>query len=62
VREISLGHKVVSLEDAVNVRAVDADCNAHDHVLWAFGDTAIDVEEVGAFKCFETEAKDIRQQ
>jgi hypothetical protein len=55
VGEIAFGHKVVGLEDAVDVGAVDSDCNAHDHMLGTFSDAAIDAKEVGAFEGFETE-------
>jgi hypothetical protein len=35
---------------------VDTYSYTHDHVLWAFRDTAIDTEKVGALKSLESEA------
>ena len=54
--EMAMGHEVVGSDGAVDVRAVDTDSDAHEHVLGAFGDTVVDAEEVGAFKSFEAEA------
>lgn len=42
MREIPLRHEVICLEDAIDVRAVNADGDAHYHVLGAFGNTVVD--------------------
>ena len=47
--EVLFGHQIVGLEGAFDVCAVYANSNAHDHVLWAFSDTAVDTEEVRTF-------------
>lgn len=49
------GHKVVSFNDLLDVIAMDANGNAHDHVLWSFGDFAIDSQKIGSLHCLETE-------
>ena len=54
--EVAVRHEVVGLEDALDVVAVDAHRDAHDHVLRALSDTAVDAEEVGALERFEAEA------
>ncbi len=33
---------------------MDADRDAHEEVLWAFGDCAVEFEEVGFFECLES--------
>jgi len=55
--EVPFGHEVVSLEDALDVRAVDANGDTHDHVLWALGDAAVDAEKVRSFESLEAEAE-----
>lgn len=54
--EVSLGHKVIGLDDSVNVAAVDTYSDTHNHVLWTFSDTSIDTEKVGALKSLESKA------
>lgn len=44
--EVLFGHQVVCLEDALYIRTVDADSDAHDHVLGSFGHAVVDTEEV----------------
>lgn len=56
VREVSLRHEVVCLDDAVDISSVYADSHTHDHMLWALCDASIDAKEVRAFKGFETKA------
>jgi len=36
---------------------MDADCDVYDHVLGAFGDAAVDAQEVGTLESFESEAE-----
>ena len=36
---------------------MDADCDAHYHVLESFGDAAVDAGEVGSLQGFESEAR-----
>jgi hypothetical protein len=53
--EIALRHQVVSLDYTVNIGAMNADCDTHYHVLWAFSNTAINAEKVGTFEGLESE-------
>lgn len=55
VSEVSLGHEVVGLEDAVEVAAVNTDSDTHDHVLGTLGGAAIDAEKVGPLEGLEAE-------
>jgi hypothetical protein len=54
--EVAFGHEVVGFDDAIKVRTVNAYCDTHNHMLWAFGHTAIDAQEARALECFETKA------
>jgi hypothetical protein len=47
-------HQVVSLDDMINIGAVNADCDMHYHVLWTFSNTAINAEKIGTFKGLES--------
>ena len=40
------GHELIRFDDFFNVGAVDSNGNTHDHVLRAFGDFAIDSQEI----------------
>mgnify|MGYP001587020265 FL=1 len=53
VGEEALRHEVVRLKDAVDVAAVDTDGDAHEHVLRALSDLAVDAEEVGSLEGLE---------
>jgi hypothetical protein len=44
VSEEALGHEMVRFEDAFDIVAVNANGDTHDHVLWSFGDLAIEAE------------------
>jgi hypothetical protein len=44
--EITLRHEIVCLDDTINVISVDADGDAHNHMLWSFSYTTIDAKEV----------------
>lgn len=55
--EITLGHEVVGLEHALDVGAMNANRDAHYHVLRAFGDATVDAEEIRSLESFESEAK-----
>jgi hypothetical protein len=52
LREITLAHEMVRLDGALDVRAADANRDAHEHVLKAFCDAPVEAEEVGSFKGF----------
>lgn len=54
VSKVAFGHKVICLEDTVNVRSMYTNRNTHDHMLRTFGDTPIDTEEVRSLKCLES--------
>ena len=41
-----LRHVIVGLDGGSDVALVDADGNAHKHVLWSFGDLAVDFKQV----------------
>jgi hypothetical protein len=49
VGEILLGHVMVRLDGGRDVGLVDADGNAHEHVLRALDDLSVHLEEVGPF-------------
>ena len=53
--EVTLGHEIVCLDGTLDVVPVDADGDAHEHVLWALGNLAIDAEEVRALESLEAE-------
>jgi hypothetical protein len=42
--KIALGHEIVSVENAFNIRSVYADSNTHEHVLRSFGRDAINLQ------------------
>lgn len=44
--EITLRHEIVCLSDTLDVISVDADGDAHDHMLWSLSYTTIDAKEV----------------
>jgi hypothetical protein len=46
VCEVFVGHVVVGLDSGLDVAAVDANSDTHDHVLRSLGDFAVDAEEV----------------
>ena len=50
VREVLLGHEVVRLDGGRDVRLVDADRHAHQHVLRPLDDLPVDLEQVGALQ------------
>ena len=47
------GHEIVGFNDLLDVIAVNPNSNTHDHVLWSFGDFAIDSQEIGPLHCLE---------
>lgn len=55
--EVPLRHEIVSLDDTVNVPAVNTDSNTHDHVLRTFSNPTIEAEKVRTFKSLETETR-----
>ena len=55
VDEVSLRHIVVRLNCAFDVVAVNADSDAHEHVLRPFSDLAIETKEIRAFEGLEAE-------
>ena len=57
VGEVTLGHQVVCLNDAVEISSVDTNSDTHDHLLRALGYSSIDPEEIRAFECLETETE-----
>ena len=54
--EVTFRHKVVCLNDTVNVMFVDAHSDTHDHMLRTFGNTAVDPEKVRPLQSLETKA------
>ena len=48
--EVPFRHEIVSLKDALDVRAVNANDDAHDHVLCALGNAAVDAEKIRSFE------------
>ena len=52
--EVALAHQVVGLECLFDVGVVDSDGHAHQHVLRAFSDFAVELEEVGTLKGLES--------
>lgn len=42
--EVALGHKIISLDSGVNVAAVNAHSNAHQHLLRTLSDLAIEAQ------------------
>lgn len=50
-----LGHEVVGLDGLVNVSAMDADGNSHQHVLRSLDRAAVDLEQVGLLQGLEPE-------
>jgi len=57
VGEIAFGHKVVGLNNTLDVGSVDSYSNTHKHVLWSLGRDIVDLQQVGPFKGFETKAE-----
>ena len=55
VDEVSLRHIGVCLSCAFDVVAVNADSDAHEHVLRPFSDLAIETKEIRAFEGLEAE-------
>ena len=58
--EESVRQKVVGLEDAGDVVHVDADGDAHEHVLGTLGDLAVDLEQVGLLQSLEAEVVELK--
>lgn len=54
--EVSFRHKVVSLNDPVDVPAMYSYSDTHNHVLWTLGNTSVEAKEVRALKGLESEA------
>ena len=54
VREVAHGKEVVRLNDTLNVVSVNADADAHEHVLRTFGNVSIQLEEITLFERFES--------
>ena len=57
VGEVAFRHQVVRLDNTVDIAAVDANSNTHDHLLWALGHATIDAEEIRAFKRLEAKTR-----
>ena len=55
MREPLLRHQVVRLHHRVDVRQVDAERDAHEHVLRPLDDRAVHLEEVRALERLEAE-------
>jgi hypothetical protein len=45
------------LNGGLDISAVDADGNAHEHVLGSLGNLAANLEQIGALKSLETKPK-----
>ena len=58
MREITLRHEIIGVDDPINVSPVDAYCNTHDHMLRTLGNAAINTKEIRSFECLETKAED----
>ena len=55
MREQLLGHHVVRLDGSVDVFTVNADCDAHQHVLRTFDNLAVYAEKVASLEGLEAE-------
>ena len=55
MREPAFAHQVISFNDRRNVIFVDADGDAHQHLLRPFDDFAIHFEEIRALKRLKAE-------
>ena len=44
--EATFRHEIISLNDPLNVAAVNTDSDAHDHMLRALGHASVDTKEV----------------
>ena len=55
MREVALAHEVVGSERFVNIAVVDAHGDPHEHVLRAFNDLPVQLEQVGTLDGLETE-------
>ena len=55
--EITLGHEIVGFDNTLDVRSVDTYSNTHKHVLRPLSGDTVDLQQVGAFEGFETEAE-----
>ena len=60
VRKVALRQEIVRLNDLRNVLAMNADCHAHEHVLGAFGNLAVDFEEIGLFERLEAKVVQLK--
>jgi hypothetical protein len=59
--EVSFGHEMVGLGDPFNIFAVDANGDAHNHLLRSLSYSSIDSEEIGSFKGFEAKAENFQR-
>ena len=55
--EITFGHEIIGFDNTLDVRPVDTYSNTHKHVLRPLSGDTVDLQQVGAFKGFETEAE-----
>jgi hypothetical protein len=55
VCEETLRHEVVGLDNAIDIVAVDANGDTHEHVRGSLCNASIDAEEVRSLKCLESE-------
>ena len=55
MREVLLGHELVGLDGGVDVLAVNADRNSHNHVLGPLRDLAVAAHQVATFEGLEAE-------
>ena len=51
--KVLIGHKVICLDDSLNIIAVYSKSNAHDQVLRSLGDFAVEAKEIRSFESLE---------
>ena len=55
MREVLLGHELVRLDRGIYITPVNADRDAHDHVLGPFRDLAVAAHQVASLEGLEAE-------
>ena len=55
VREVFLRHELVGLDRGINIRTVNTNGHAHDHVLRPLRDLAVAAHQVGSLQRLEAE-------
>ena len=53
--EPPLTHKIVSLNDGVNILLVNANSHSHDHMLWSLYNFAMNFQKIRPLKGLEAE-------